>query len=380
MRKWILLLMFFYITAFSKAQIFDDRQIDNIVLKIPIDKTISTDNIAEYVKQNFDSEIKKVRAVYSWITSNIKYSTDSANIINLGLNPYAKISEALRRRKGVCENYAALFNDICLKTGLTSFIIDGYTKQGGAVDKTGHNWCAVFINNEWQLCDPTWDAGANGNFRWFMLPPSEMIASHMPYDPMWQFLSYPVSHHQFYSGNIYENKKQSFFNYADTINAYIKMDSLQKFRSSAYRIEQSELYNGLIKDRLNYTKMQIEMIRQDKDVELYNSAVADLNDAAIIYNDFVQFRNKQFTPAIADTELKLLLDGINAKLLDGNAQLDKIAKSAATFTFSTDAVRNKLKSMEVRVKEQKDFLNIYINTAKDIRASLFYNKQFTAGK
>jgi hypothetical protein len=51
------------------------------------------------------------------------------------------------------------------------------------------------------------------------------------------------------------------------------MDSLQRFRSTAYRIEQGGIYNKLVRDRHEYTKMNIEIIREDRDVELYNAAV-----------------------------------------------------------------------------------------------------------
>ncbi len=291
MRKWIFILIFFCCSKFSHAQTFDDNQVDNLALNIPASQTTSTTAIAEYVKQNFNSDRKKLRAIYIWVASNIKYDTDSANIINQGLDPEAKITAALRRRTGVCENYAAIFNDICIKAGLSSFVIDGYTKQNGTIDKTGHSWCAVFVDNNWLLCDATWDIGNGTNTKYFLVLPSDMIESHMPFDPMWQLLNYPVSHRQFSNGNIYTNKNQSFFNYVDTIAAYIKSDSLQRFRSTAFRIEQSGLENNLVKNRLNFNKMHIEMIRQDKDVDLYNSSVADLNEATGIYNNFVEYRN-----------------------------------------------------------------------------------------
>ena len=156
------------------------------------------------MRSHFDSERTKVRAIYAWVTTNLKYDKDSANIINSDINPEAKITVALRRRKGVCENFAAIFNDICLKTGLTSFVINGYTKQSGTVDKTGHSWCAVFINKNWYLCDPTWDEGSGLNSKYFLVQPTEFIESHMPFDPLWQLLNYPISHEQFYSGNIYK--------------------------------------------------------------------------------------------------------------------------------------------------------------------------------
>ncbi len=372
MKKFTFLLPLLCVNTFSKAQTFHNNY-------IPASKTTSTSDIAEYVKQNFAGDQKKLHAIYNWVTTNIKYDTDSANVINMGLDAEAKITAALRRRRGVCENYAAIFNDICLKSGLTSFVIDGYTKQNGSIDKTGHAWCAVFIDNTWLLCDPTWDEG--GTTKWFLVQPSNMIATHMPSDPMWQLLNYTVSHKQFYTGNIYTDKKQLFFNYADSITAYFKLDSLQKLRSTAFRIEQSGLYNTLVSNRLGLTKMNIEIIRQDKDVDLYNSSVADLNKAMTIYNNFIQYRNTQFTPALSDEALHALLNGINEKLLNAHKKLDEIDKTEATFKFSTEDVRDRLNALAVRFKLQKDFLLLYLNTASAARKSLFYNKQVThAGK
>ncbi len=376
MRKWLLLFLFFLSFKLVKAQWFNDRQIDNSILSIPRSSTFSTTDIAAYIKRNYKSDYSKVSAAYVWVTNNLRYDTDSANIINLGTDPGAKVTAALRRRKGVCENYAAIFNDICLKSGLQSFVVDGYTKQGGTVDKTGHAWCAIFIDSTWKLCDPTWDVG--GNTKYFLPEPSEMITSHIPYDPMWQLLAHPVSHQQFNSGNFYQTKEQPVFYYADTIAAFSKLDSLQKYKTSAFRIEHSGLYNNMVKNNLNYKKMQIEIIRQDKDVDLYNSSVSNLNDATNIYNNFVQFRNKQFTPLITDDALQALLSGIDAKLLSANKMLDVIDKTEATFTFSTEAVREKLNALASRVSAQKDFLKIYFNTAKASRQLLFYNKQTSA--
>ena len=379
MRNLIFLISFISFPTFLKAQSFDESRIDNLMLHIPVKQTHSTADIAEYVKQNFDSDRKKLRAVYVWVASNIKYDTDSANVINMGLDPDAKVTAALRRRRGVCENYAAIFNDICLRSGLTSFVVDGYTKQNGFVDKTGHSWCAVFIDNTWLLCDPTWDEGS-GNTKYFLVQPSEMIETHMPFDPLWQLLNYPVSHQMFYTGNIFPDKKQPFINYADSVIAYIKMDSMQRLRSTAFRIEQNGLYNNMVKNRHEQTKMNIEIIREDKDVDLYNSAVADLNAATATYNNFVEYRNKQFTPAITDNALQALLDGIDAKLSSAHKKLDEIAKTEASFKFSTDGIRDKLNALAVRVKEQNIFLKTYLNTASANRQSLFYNKQVTQSK
>jgi hypothetical protein len=372
MRQVMYLLFFLCSINLSKAQEFNELwQVDNRVLNIPDSQANSTDKIAEYITSRFKSERDKVRAIYAWVTANIRYDRDSANQINLGADQQAKITAALRRRKGVCENFAAIFNDIALKTGLKSFVVNGYVKQSGSVDKSGHSWCALFIDGNWTLYDPTWDVGHGNNSKYFMAQPSEFIYSHMPYDPLWQLLNYPISHQQFYSGNVYKKNDSPYFNYADSIAAYMQMDSLRKLKSSALRIQQNELYNPLVKDNHSYIKMHIEMINQDRDVELYNSSVAELNDATAIYNNFIQYRNQQFTPEKTDAELKALLDGIDTKLFSSLKKLDEIDKSEATFTIGTHEVRDRLNALLIRIKDQKTFLDQYLSTARSDRASLF---------
>ena len=380
MRKWIFLLLFFFSYTFSTGQNINEAAVDNRMLSIPASQSFSTTAIAEYVKQNFNTDRKKLRAVYIWVASNIRYTTDSANVINLGPDPDAKVTAALRRRKGVCENFAAIFNDICTKAGLTTFIVDGYTKQNGSIDKTGHSWCAVFIDNRWLSCDPTWDVESGSNTKYFLVEPSEMIASHMPFDPMWQLLDHPVSHRQFYNGNTFQDRNTPLFNYADSIAAFCKMDSLQRFRSTAFRIESSGLQNDLVKSRLNYNKMHIEIIREDKDVELYNSSVEDLNEATRVYNNFVQYRNNQFMPAMTDKALQDILNGADTKLVNAHKNLEEIASSAASFKFSTEDLLNRLNTLALRIKEQRSFLALYLNTDINNRASLFYKSVSRNGK
>ena len=369
MRQMMFLLLFLCSIKLSNAQFNEYR---DLVFNIPDSQANSTYGIARYVRSHFDSERNKVRAIYAWVTANIKYDKDSANIINSGINPEARITVALRRRKGVCENFAAIFNDICLKTGLTSFVINGYTKQSGNVDRTGHSWCAVFINKNWYLCDPTWDEGSGMNSKYFLVEPTEFIESHMPFDPLWQLLNYPISHEQFYSGNIYKKNDIPYFNFSDSVNTYIQMDSLQKFQSTALRIQKHGIYNSRVKDNYNYIKMNIEMINQDKDVELYNSSVADLNDATTTLNKFIAYRNNQFTPEKTDAELQSLLDGLDNKLNSSLKKLDEVDKSPATLTLGTEQVRNRLNVLLEKIKEQKKFLNQYLNTDKIERKTLFY--------
>jgi hypothetical protein len=373
MRKMIFLLLFLHLVKLSNAQgVTEYTGIYKLAFNIPDSMANSTDGIAGYVKSHFDSERAKVRAIYAWVTANIKYDKDSANVINLDINREAKITSALRRRKGVCENFAAIFNDISLKAGLTSFVINGYTKQSGTIDKTAHSWCAVFIDKTWYLCDPTWDNGSSMNTKYFLVQPSEFIESHMPFDPLWQLLNYTVSHEQFYSGNLYKNKDTPYFNFSDSVTAYILMDSLHRLQSTALRIQKQGIYNSRIKDNYNYVKMLIEIINQGKDVGLYNSCVTDVKDAATILNNFIEYRNKHFTPEKTDPELAALLAGVDNRLDSSLKKLDVVDRSQATFTLGTESIRAQINTLLEKIKEQKDFLNRYLHTSLSDRRALFY--------
>ncbi len=364
MRKIALFFLLLFATQFSKAQ--------NFSFNIPRELTNSTTDIAAYIKTNFKTDTQKAQAIYTWVTTNIRYSTDSANSINLGENKEAIITAALRRRKGVCENYAAIFNDIALKTGLTSFVVSGYTKQNGYIDKTGHAWCAVLIDKDWHLFDPTWDEGKQIDYTYFMMPPLEFIETHIPYDPQWQLLNYPITHQQFAIGNLYKSKITPYFNYPDSINAYLQMDSMHKLQSSISRMQRDELSNKLVKDNYNYLRMNVEIINEEKDVELYNSCAADINEATSILNNFIQYRNNKFSPEKSDENIQALLHGLDNKLLLSLKKLEEIDRSQATFTIGTHHVKDRINTLLNRIKDQKEFVSRYTGTEKNNRQALFY--------
>ena len=85
------------------------------------------------------------------------------------------------------------------------------------LDKTSHAWCMVFIDNKWSLYDPTWDAGQSVSFNqpvntiYFKVSPSVFIQSHMPFDPMFQLLNYPLTYKEFNNGNIKSKNNSVLF-------------------------------------------------------------------------------------------------------------------------------------------------------------------------
>jgi transglutaminase/protease-like cytokinesis protein 3 len=124
---FILLFLFVQTIFAQKPTVNIYATIDKKALQLPDSLTKTTDGIASYVTENFSTDKEKARAIFIWIASNIEYDIQNMFAINFYEKREDKIVKPLKSRKGICENYATLFNDICSKTGIKSFVIEGYT-------------------------------------------------------------------------------------------------------------------------------------------------------------------------------------------------------------------------------------------------------------
>lgn len=364
----------------QKAIVNKFSEIDKKALQIPDSLTKNTNLIASYITTNFSTDSDKSRAIFIWVASNIQYDIDNLFAINFYEKLEDKIAKPLSTRKGICENYASLFTDICLKSGLKSFVIEGYTKQNGFTDYIPHAWSAALIDNSWFLFDPTWGSGyVNGgkffkkiNNEYYKVSPTTIIKSHIPFDYLWQFVNYPVTNQEFYEGKTQQNNTKQFFNFKDSLQVYQKQSYIDQLISTVYRVEKNGIKNSLLFDRLRHLKIEIENDRQTKSINLYNSAVADYNDGINGFNDFINYRNKQFTPNKTDSEIQDIIDVPANKLKEAKNKLGQIS---APDTNKSNMIRQLIKLIDdasSHVTEQQDWLKVYFSKNKYGRKSIFY--------
>ncbi|MEO6668273.1 MAG: transglutaminase domain-containing protein [Ferruginibacter sp.] len=363
---------FICFATIAQAQDVEFAAIDNNMLYIPKAMTNSTTGIASFININYKTEKERCRAIYRWVTYNIKYDTDSMYVFNWGADPERKVTDALRRRKGVCENFAAIFNEIARNCGIQSFVISGYTKQSGFIEKNGHSWCAVKIDDEWLLCDPTWDEGYSSHANYFLVPPSLFIQSHMPFDPIWQLLDPPISQQAFYSGNYLLGKGQTKYDYADSIKTFLQMTELQQLEATAARMRKAGIGNEQTRIRLAYLNMQASIIYESRDMAEYNAAVEYVNKARNIFNDFVQYRNNYFIPVSTDAELAGILSPIDSLLVAAEKKLDEVDRSTVNAQYDTGPLRIEINNFRARVEKQKGFLKRYLAKEEEERKKMFY--------
>ncbi len=374
--KWLLLICLFACCGtVVNAQDFNNyAYIDSKALRIPEAETYSTSSIANYIQGNFNTDKEKLRAIYTWITANIRYNKDSMYYRFWGEDPERKLSSVLKTRKGVCENFASLLTRIASKCGIQTYMVSGYTKMSGSVNWRGHSWCAVYIGKEWLLCDPTWDAGYSATTHYFLVLPSQFIETHMPFDPLWQLQEYPINNKEFRQGFTRSKKDVPVFNYVDSVNNYLQSDTLQQMQSISRRMKQSGLDNEDLRTWYAYNEMKIFIVYQEKDMNVFNSAVADLNKAKALFNEFIQFRNNHFQPAKTDAAISTLFDSVENRLASAFKKMDDIGTKVENFQYDTDGLKNNLDALFVRVKEQQFFLKRYFASSLAEREKLLYQQ------
>jgi hypothetical protein len=170
----------------------------------------SLDRLAEYLFLPATSEREKARAIYRWMTDRISYDMDA---LHTGHPGEVRPEAVFQSRKARAAGYAALFENLADRAGLRCVSVRGYVKEMALLEdkkltnppRANHVWNAVKVNGCWQLLDATIGAGYvkgqrfHKQFReqFFLMPPSQLIWTHYPSDPVWQLLPRPLSFQQF---------------------------------------------------------------------------------------------------------------------------------------------------------------------------------------
>lgn len=386
--KFLLVLIFFTHTVIAqKKAVYLYNAIDKKALAIPDSLTKNTSDIAAYISNNFDSKSDKTRAIFIWIASNISYDLEYMFTTDFHETNEDRILKSLMTRKGICGNYAALFTDICLKTGVESYVISGYTKHNEFISHLSHAWNAAYIDSNWFLFDATWGAGYvnNDNFyrklddNWYKVKPNQFIKDHIPFDYLWQFLYYPINNQEFYKRNSIENKKKKYFNFIDSISAFEKLDKDSQMKETLNRIKQNGVRNSMIIEKVDELKNNIENNRINAFNEqlkltnkLYNLAVHNYNIAVKKYNLYIEFRNTFFVPQKPDSLIKNMLDSVNIYFNYANVQIEQVKFENQEDKELKEGIKKSMSSFFIDYKKQSDWLNKYLTKSKFTRKFMFY--------
>lgn len=317
------------------------------------------DQLASDIQKKYKKAGDQLLAIHQWVARNIIYDTDSMYLINWKLSEEKAIEETMRRRRGVCQNYSMIFNALARKCGIESFVVDGFTKQQGRVDKAGHTWVAVKIDDDWALCDPTWDKDNAAALRYFLVSPADFIETHMPFDPLWQLLPYEVSVADFYNGHTGKKQNQPFLNFKDSVAVYSLLDPLQRLEATYRRMKVNAAASQLYKNQVAYVNMKISVLYEEQDLQFYHDAVNDFNEATRLLNQFLVYRNSGFSPAKSYPVLTNDLEAVSKKIIEANIKIKQIGLKMSNDACDPSLLKEHITNLEKRLGQEKLFLQNY---------------------
>ena len=383
---FILLSAIVFTQTYVNAQQGSYGRVDSLVLKMPEGQTRTTTGIAEYIRTHFQADNERVRAAFVWVASTFSYDVKNMYELRMNETPEDKINKPLATHMGVCENYAAVFNDVCKKLGYNSVIVTGYNKVNGVTSFVPHAWCAVNYNGSWKLYDPTWASGRiyKGQFvrkldnSFYEVKPEVLIKTHMPFDPMWQLSYEPIDNTEFKEGHPIAGKPQQHFNFTDTIATYQRMTQLGQLKTELSRVTRAVVNNVMVYDHAANLKSKIDFLeesekvnKQNEMVNRYNSAVSDFNKAVKQLNDFIDYRNNQFSPMRPDNQIQAMVDSPANRLTIARDKLMAVKPGGNISDEMFNSFSASLNDIQRRLDEQQEFLDKYFKKSKLGRKTMF---------
>lgn len=203
-------------------------EIDNFARNVP--KSGNPAKLAQQLTGNYTSETEKVRAIFRWITHNVRFDVKQLGKSPLKTTPADEpklnrkmARKALRSLKTGSEGYARLFAELCTQSGIQATVIPGFGRSNpksiGKKVKADHVWNAARIDSVWYLFDVCWASGyvdeeiitkkdkkvkvqsfiKSFNDLYFMTSPPVFILNHYPITEYYTFSPKVFTRDQFFN-------------------------------------------------------------------------------------------------------------------------------------------------------------------------------------
>ena len=349
--------------------ITDYSEIDKKSVCVP-DSLKTADQISAYLTKDLKNDIEKARAFYIWISHNIIYDLESKGTAKKFKTKDEVIDDVLKNRKGVCQQYAELFHLFCQKSGIQSYVIGGYVRNGQKqISDVAHAWNAVQIGTNYYLMDVTWAAGyTKGNvylneFRdeFFLIEPLLFLKTHLPFDPVWQFSDNPISIFDFSNQNFLKLSEKGNYDYRAFIAEIEKQDRLTCLEQVNKRLLGLDELNDLLINEIRENAFQITYEKGRIGAELFNSATDN-------YNLYISFKNSKFrNPDITDSKLRELISDIERPLYKADFMFQNVFTFNADLRAQISRFQESIREFEAKLKIENDFVNKYLKTKRPLR-------------
>lgn len=317
--KRAFILLYFFILAFTSKAV--EPQTNQPI--IPDEYTYSVDSLALYLECNCDTEEEKLKTLYIWMTHTFRYRMFEAFVAgNQREGEEKEIQVLLDKRTGVCRDFSLLFKYVAQAMDIPAFFVEGYTKDSqGYIQREAHAWNVAKVNGKWYNYDITYGMGYARNNEFvsrptmeqYMVPSSEFMKTHMPFDPIWQLDEHPMTYQAFdqpaeHGKEVY----QPLFNYNDSIIAYSKQNMYQQSLALQDRILHNGTANALVQYLLDVNGSNIKVHHHNVVYESYKESMKYYSQGWDEMKLFNRYKLANYRPKKNVLEVKAWLDSAQA--------------------------------------------------------------------
>ncbi|PKP33955.1 MAG: hypothetical protein CVU00_08980 [Bacteroidetes bacterium HGW-Bacteroidetes-17] len=370
----IILILLLSVPCLSQKSAFE--HIATIISKIPKSKSTATESVANYVKSEFKHSEDQLKAAFYWTATNIDYAVEDLNRDVLYESNQALINDALRKKRGVCQAFAEIFNELAIKLGFDSYVISGYSRQNEQViTSSGHAWNAVKINDNWYLFDPTWAAGyfqvKGSNLKlnksnyvkkfspeYYKVDPSEFIKTHMPFDPIWQLSENLISYRDFDQSR-FDKASEKLSNSKGLIEKLPYLTEINRLQNAINRIQLLGRGNNLVQNQLEFLSRNLEIHQDNLEGDKFNQAQEIELNAIELYNTYVNEFNKS-TKKKNTTELNKILDRSYKLATEARQKFEAIETKNKTLQLNIKIRKSEIVELFEKIAHEKDYLKKHL--------------------
>ncbi len=198
-----------------------------------------------------------------------------------------------------------------------------------------------------------------------------MINSHMPFDYLWQFMNYPITNQEFMEGAVAGDEAKEKFDFIKEIAKNNALAATDQLFASAERIEKNGLRNALIVEYYEVKKKQLTYLRLNTNIEKLNAVVAEMNEAVVLLNDFIFYKNNKFKPTFPDEEINNMIQKPREKLIKCQNDIYKVGAIGSENASYLNSIKKSIETNLALAEDYASFVKTYLSKSKLVRKTMF---------
>lgn len=193
----------------------------------------------------------------------------------------------------------------------------------------------------------------------------------MPFDPLWQLSEKLISYHEFDSGERDSVTQKPRFAWRDTLDSYLRQDTLQRLEQMYDRMRLLEGGNPLVNYALELAHSNIFTIKLQRIISSFNYANVHFDRGILSINNFIRYRNASFQPVKPDAEIWQMITDAETEIQLADSAINTISETPEKYRNDILYQKQLIIEASTRIYKERLFLQHYFETPVKKRKMLF---------